>query len=128
MNTPVATIGGINSAQDIEDILAQGKADIVALGRALSADPFLPEKIRSGHPDKIRPCIRCNNCISSIFVPYIKYATRVSRCTVNPSFGRELLEQRFPLIGDSLKIVVAGGARAECRRLSRHLKEGMMSR
>jgi 2,4-dienoyl-CoA reductase-like NADH-dependent reductase (Old Yellow Enzyme family)/thioredoxin reductase len=109
VKTPVATVGGINSAEDIEDILAAGKADIVALGRALSADPFLPEKIRSGNPQQIRPCIRCNNCISSIFVPYIKYATRVSRCTVNPDFGRELdqLHRRDPL--QQKKVMIIGG-------------------
>jgi NADPH-dependent 2,4-dienoyl-CoA reductase/sulfur reductase-like enzyme len=63
--------------------VAGGQADFVALGRALLADPDLPEKYRSGALADVRPCIRCNVCVERIrnFQP--------AACAVNPELGRE---------------------------------------
>lgn len=110
VRTPVATVGGLNDPEQMEEIIASGKADIVALARALVADPFLPEKARKGNADDITPCLRCNLCLSGSFVPYIKYATRVSRCTVNPVIGREF-EAKYTKAPSRLKkvLVVGGG-------------------
>lgn len=47
VKVPVATIGALNDPAMMEDIIASGKADVVYMGRALLADPFLPEKIVS---------------------------------------------------------------------------------
>jgi len=108
VDTPVNTVGALNDPANMEDILGRG-VDMVTLGRALLADPFLPEKARKGLEDDITPCIRCNYCISQSFTPYVKYPTFVTRCVVNPVIGREY-ETRFiqPSAGKK-KVLVAGG-------------------
>ena len=85
VKTPVATVGGLGDPDLMEEIIESGKADIVCLARPLLADAELPNKIRSGHADDITPCQRCNACISESFVPYVKYCSRIIRCTVNPT-------------------------------------------
>lgn len=112
VDTPVVTVGALNDPADMEEIIACGKADLVALARAIVADPFLPEKARKGREKDITPCLRCNLCLSGSFVPYIKYATRVSRCMVNPQFGREL-DTRFVQVSTGKKrVVIVGGGPA----------------
>lgn len=106
---PVATVGGLNDPEQMEEIIASGKADVVALARALVADPFLPEKARKGEEKDITPCLRCNLCLSGSFVPYVKYATRVSRCTVNPITGREFEAKYLPPSLKSKKVLIVGG-------------------
>ena len=109
VRTPVATVGALNDPAHLEGILAAGEADVVAMARALVADPFLPEKARKGQAGDITPCLRCNLCLSGSFVPYVKYATRVSRCAVNPCFGRELEHLCTPPPRARRKVLVVGG-------------------
>ncbi|MBT3284076.1 FAD-dependent oxidoreductase [Candidatus Bathyarchaeota archaeon] len=108
VETPVNTVGALNDPANMEDILSRG-LDMVTLGRALLADPFLPEKARKGLENDITPCIRCNYCISQSFTPYVKHPTFVTRCVVNPVIGREY-ETMFqqPSAGRK-KVLVAGG-------------------
>jgi 2,4-dienoyl-CoA reductase-like NADH-dependent reductase (Old Yellow Enzyme family)/thioredoxin reductase len=87
VSVPVVTVGGFNDPAHMEQWLSEGRADAVALGRALAADPFLPEKALSGREDDIAYCTRCNNCLSVGFVPYVKYNLGVSHCSVNPWHG-----------------------------------------
>lgn len=109
IKTPVTTVGALNDPDHMEDIIATGKADMVALARAVYADPFLPEKARKGNAHDITPCLRCNFCLSGSFVPYIKYPTLVARCPVNPQVGREF-ESGFvqPTTGRK-RVMIAGG-------------------
>ena len=109
IKTPVTTVGALNDPKMMEEIISSGKADIVAIARGIVADPFLPEKARKGREADITPCIRCNLCLSGSFVPYIKYATRVSRCTVNPLCGRELDSRFIQPTGGRKKVLVVGG-------------------
>ncbi|PIV04824.1 MAG: hypothetical protein COS57_08190, partial [Syntrophobacterales bacterium CG03_land_8_20_14_0_80_58_14] len=48
LQIPVITVGRINTIALAEEILAQGKADIAAIGRPLLADPELPRKAAEG--------------------------------------------------------------------------------
>ena len=48
VKTPVVTIGAINTPELAEQVLAEGKADIVAMARTLIADPHFPEKAAQG--------------------------------------------------------------------------------
>jgi NADPH-dependent 2,4-dienoyl-CoA reductase/sulfur reductase-like enzyme len=82
---------------------------MVTLGRALLADPYLPEKARKGNEGDITPCIRCNYCISQSFTPYVKYPTFITRCVVNPIIGREYDSQFIQLSGGKKKVMVVGG-------------------
>ncbi|MBU2550572.1 MAG: NADH:flavin oxidoreductase [Proteobacteria bacterium] len=63
VDVPVILVGGIRSASRIEEILASGAADFVALSRPLIRQPDLPNRWLSGDgPDKAA-CISCNACL-----------------------------------------------------------------
>jgi len=109
VKVPVNTVGALNDPAHMEEILETGKADMVTLGRALLADPYLPEKARKGNEDDITPCIRCNYCISQGFTPYVKYPRGVSRCVVNPIIGREYESKFVQASGGKKKVMVVGG-------------------
>lgn len=93
VKTPVAVVGGLDEPELMEQVLAEGKADIIAVGRSIIADAQMPGKLRGGRADDVTPCIRCNHCISESFVPYVKYSSRLTRCSVNPVAGREYTEK-----------------------------------
>ena len=109
IKTPVATVGSLNDPAQIEEILEGGKADMITLGRALLADPYLPEKARKGNEDDITPCLRCNYCISQNFTPYVKYPRGIVQCVVNPIIGREYESRFVQASGGKKKILVVGG-------------------
>lgn len=100
---PVATIGGLNDPEQMEEIIASGKADVVYMGRALLADPFLPEKVVSGNDDKIVKCLRCFTCMAE------RPTTQTRRCTVNPLIGREIEGTEILPSARKKKVVVVGG-------------------
>jgi hypothetical protein len=80
----VFTIGGIKDPVLAEEILASGKADMVAMTRAQIADPEFANKAREGREDEIVHCIRGNQgCIGRVFKGF------AISCTVNPAAGRE---------------------------------------
>jgi 2,4-dienoyl-CoA reductase-like NADH-dependent reductase (Old Yellow Enzyme family)/thioredoxin reductase len=109
VKTPVNTVGALNDPAHMEEILESGKADMITLGRALLADPYLPEKARKGNEEDITPCIRCNYCISQNFTPYVKYPRGVVRCVVNPIIGREYESRFVQTSGGKKKVMVVGG-------------------
>jgi 2,4-dienoyl-CoA reductase-like NADH-dependent reductase (Old Yellow Enzyme family) len=103
VNIPVITAASHNGAT-AEKSLREGKADLVAFGRALLADPGLPNKLLGGRLWDIRPCIRGNEgCISNIPTGH------PIRCEVNPAVGREA---EFKVVPSNIKknVLVIGGA------------------
>ena len=107
--TKISALGGLGDLHMMERIIAEGKADMVALGRALIADPDLPRKAWSGECRDITPCQRCIVCMSDSFVPYVKYPTRITRCTVNPRVSREYEYFQVPPVEKPKRILIAGG-------------------
>jgi len=103
VSKPVATIGGLNDPQMMEDIIASGKADIVYMARALLADPELPRKITEGREDDIVRCLRCFTCMAE------RGVTGTRRCTVNPLIGRELDGIEVEPAPVKKKVLIAGG-------------------
>jgi thioredoxin reductase len=104
VKTAVATIGAIGEAEEMEEIIASGTADVVELVRSLIADPDLPNKIRTGREDEIKVCLRCLNCFSKQQSHGVKY------CAVNPESGHEhetLWEPRQ--CGKKKRVLIAGG-------------------
>jgi 2,4-dienoyl-CoA reductase (NADPH2) len=84
LSIPVIAVGRISHPALAEDIIGRGQADLVALGRALLADPYFPRKAFAGKEEEIRPCIACNEgCYKRIFQQLD------IRCSVNPALGRE---------------------------------------
>ena len=103
VSVPVATIGGLNDPRQMEKIIADGKADIVYMARALLADPFLPRKVMANKDEDIVKCLRCFTCMAE------RAATSTRRCTVNPIIGRELEGCEVPKAPVPKKVVVVGG-------------------
>ena len=110
VKTPVAVVGGLDEPELMEQVLAEGKADIIAVGRSIIADAQMSGKLRGGRADDVTPCIRCNHCISESFVPYVKYSSRLTRCSVNPVAGREYTEKDVcPALIPKKVLVIGGG-------------------
>ena len=110
VKTPVAVVGGLDEPELMEQVMAEGKADIIAVGRSIIADAQMPDKLRGGRADDVTPCIRCNHCISESFVPYVKYSSRLTRCSVNPVAGREYTEKDVcPALIPKKVLVIGGG-------------------
>ena len=103
VSIPVATIGALNDPEQMEEIIASGKADIVYMARALLADPFLPRKIMENRDDEIVKCLRCFTCMAE------RAATSTRRCTVNPLIGREIEGNEVRPAVVKKKVLVAGG-------------------
>jgi len=61
---PVVNVGRLNSPDTMVDIINSGQCDLIGAARAGISDPFLPEKVRTGHIENIRECIGCNFCVS----------------------------------------------------------------
>jgi len=59
---PVITVGKIKTAALAEEILQNGKADLVAMGRQLFADPDFPKKVQEGMEKEIISCLSCRYC------------------------------------------------------------------
>jgi dimethylamine/trimethylamine dehydrogenase len=87
-----------------------GVLDLIGAARPSIADPFLPEKIRTGRVDDIRECIGCNICTASdnIVAPL--------RCTQNPTIGEEARKgwhpEKIGKLQTTEKVLVVGGGPA----------------
>jgi 2,4-dienoyl-CoA reductase-like NADH-dependent reductase (Old Yellow Enzyme family)/thioredoxin reductase len=103
---PLSVVGGITTIDEAEEILAAGKADIVAMARALIADQELVTKARLGKAEQIRPCLRCLDCLRgpSMGAPL--------RCAVNPQAGREVKYREIPIARKRKRVLVIGGGPA----------------
>ncbi len=90
VNVPVIAVGRIIDPSMAERILETGQADLVAMGRALIADPDLPHKAQSGLDEDISYCTGCNQgCIDRINMSMMFGETKGITCLVNPCVGRE---------------------------------------
>lgn len=104
LNIPVTTVGSFNM-ELAEEALATGQADVVAMIRAFIADPEQVEKARLGRADEIRPCIRCNRCLSGD--PH--GCPKPLRCAVNPASGRNPEFDEIKKADKPKKVVIIGG-------------------
>lgn len=106
VHIPVIAVGRINTPSLVREIVKHKKVDLVALGRALLADPFFPRKMEHGDEKAIRICIACNQgCFENLF------HQRSITCAINPRVGRED-EMKFDPAEKPKKTVVIGGGPA----------------
>jgi 2,4-dienoyl-CoA reductase-like NADH-dependent reductase (Old Yellow Enzyme family)/thioredoxin reductase len=105
---PVSVAGKINDPYLAEQILREGKADFVDIGRGLLADPHFVNKTIEGRVADIRKCIACVRCGEQTLLskdPVI--------CTVNPAVGKEKeFESKLKVVGKKKKVLVLGGGPA----------------
>ena len=107
VHVPVMASGSITLPQYAEDILEQGKADFITLGRPLWADNDWVKKAMEDHPEDIRPCIRCNEgCLQRS-----SFLGRTVMCAVNPVLGFEE-DLAIKPAETKKKVVIAGGGPA----------------
>jgi 2,4-dienoyl-CoA reductase-like NADH-dependent reductase (Old Yellow Enzyme family)/thioredoxin reductase len=105
VSIPVMVSNRIVSLEFAESILAEKKADLIGLGRPLIADPYLPEKGRTGRHGEIVPCIYCGQgCIQNV----LEHDAPVA-CTVNPRAGKEGLRLGEDAARPKEVVVVGGG-------------------
>ncbi len=109
VDVPVIASHRINHPLVAENILREGKADMVAMFRPLLADPELPRKAKEGRFDEIRICVACNQgCMDMVMTG------RPITCLVNPTVGREA-EFRELRAEKKKKVVVVGGGPGGCK-------------
>jgi len=90
-----------------EAVLRDGKADLIAIGRALIADPELPRKVRERRDDDVIPCIVCNHC-TDVLKPG-QPGGQPLECTVNPAVLREREFAILPVPRPKRVLVIGGG-------------------
>lgn len=107
VNKPVACVGSLNDPAQMEEIIATGQADIVEIGRALLADPYLVKKALEGNAEDITPCLRCYECFGETS------KSETVKCTVNPTMGQQLPEKNRTAAPEHVKkVLIAGGGPA----------------
>jgi 2,4-dienoyl-CoA reductase-like NADH-dependent reductase (Old Yellow Enzyme family)/thioredoxin reductase len=107
VNIPVIVVGKLHDPRLAEEVISQGKADMVAFGRQHIADPHFLRKAEAGKYEDIRFCLSCNQgCIERLMFEF-KPAT----CTINPECGREWESPgKRPAVKGRFLVVGAGAA------------------
>jgi len=103
VSIPVIAVGKIDPALG-ERILADGRADLIAIGRGLLADPFLPQKAATGRLEDIAPCIACGTCLAGV-----GSEEGGLMCGVNAAVGKEREYAIEPAVKPQKVVVIGGG-------------------
>jgi 2,4-dienoyl-CoA reductase (NADPH2) len=106
VNVPVIASHRINDPGTAREMIADGMCDMVAMGRALIADPLLPEKAKSGREQDIVRCVACGQgCFDNLF------KMKPVECLCNPRAGHEQ-ERSIKKADTPLQVMVVGGGAA----------------
>jgi 2,4-dienoyl-CoA reductase (NADPH2) len=104
VNLPVMVTNRINDPVLAEELLQDGVADLIGMGRPLIADPELPLKAMEARLDEIRPCIACNQgCFDGVLTG------GPVTCLVNPAAGREEVFEIKPAEKAKKVMVIGSG-------------------
>ena len=102
VSVPVIAVGRM--LPDVaEEAIAAGRIDFAAMGRQLLADPELPNKLREGRAEQVRPCINCYLCVNENFFDDTPF------CAVNPALGNETILPLQPTRTRKHVVVVGAG-------------------
>jgi len=103
-DVPVIASHRINDPQIAREMLMDGSCDMVAMGRALIADPYLPEKSRDDREQEIVHCVACaQGCFDHLF------EMRAVECLCNPYAGHEYQDKKEIAETAQHVLVVGGG-------------------
>jgi 2,4-dienoyl-CoA reductase-like NADH-dependent reductase (Old Yellow Enzyme family) len=75
LGIPIVAVNGLDTVSSALEVLNEGRADLIAVGRGLIADPDWPVKVREGRQDEMIACIQCEACHADL------RAGRVVACT-----------------------------------------------
>jgi 2,4-dienoyl-CoA reductase-like NADH-dependent reductase (Old Yellow Enzyme family) len=106
VDVPVIASHRISDPEIARELIADGMCDMVAMGRGLIADPYLPEKTKEGREEEILHCIACGQgCFDNLFK--LKHV----ECLCNPRAGYEC-ETDCEVAEVPKKVMVVGGGAA----------------
>ena len=103
VTVPVIAAGRMDNPDLASRAIAEGKTDMIGLGRPLLADPELPNKIKGGRVAKIRPCLSCQEGCMGRLARFHSIS-----CAVNPACGREK-EYGIESSREKRKVMIVGG-------------------
>ncbi len=106
VSKPVSCVGALIDPEQMEEIIAQGRADLCEIARGELADPYIPNKALFGMADDITPCIRCYECFAETG------KSETLKCTVNPVTGQELNKIKVRPAREKKNVLIAGGGPA----------------
>jgi 2,4-dienoyl-CoA reductase-like NADH-dependent reductase (Old Yellow Enzyme family)/thioredoxin reductase len=103
-----APTGGFQDLDLLEEYIASGKTDMIAMARSWIADPEYGKKAYEGRGEDVVPCVLCNGCHGiSMEGPWLNF------CTVNPKMGiSHKVERMIDAPAVSRKVAVIGGGPA----------------
>lgn len=104
VSLPIISGTRLNEPLLADQVLKQGRVDLVYIARALIADPYFPIKAKEGRFQDIRPCTACGHCMD-------RALEEPMTCSVNPRAGREASYQIQPA-SQSKKVFIIGGGPA----------------
>ena len=96
---PIILDGGFGIPELAEQVLSEGKADFIGLGRPTLADPQWTNKVKEGRTEDIVPCIRCMQGCTGHGV----------RCTVNPRCNMTNIRNIRPIEKKKRVCIIGGG-------------------
>lgn len=105
VDVPVTAVGRILRPELAEQVLQAGRADLVAIGRGLIAEPDWPRKVQLGQRDGLRLCIMCNHCAGSLMTG------QPLACAINAEVGEGESAGLRPAVTPR-KVLVGGGGPA----------------
>jgi thioredoxin reductase len=106
-DVPVIAVGRFTDPYYMDEVIARGDADFVAVARQILADPDFLNNVRQGHPEDTSECLACNQgCIEREALEMLSI-----RCAINPETGQELIYPQKPA-AESRVVWVAGGGPA----------------
>ena len=103
---PIIAVGRLHYPETAEQVLTEGKADFIAIGRGLLSDPQWVNKVQSGRTDELIPCIGCHEgCLWQMI------AGEPTSCSLNPSCGHET-DRPLTALKKKLSLLIVGGGPA----------------
>ncbi|MFG2141323.1 FAD-dependent oxidoreductase [Streptomyces sp. NPDC048650] len=110
VSVPLVTSNRINTPELAEELLAEGRADMVSMARPFLADPDFVGKAAEGRADEINTCIGCNQaCLDHTF------SGKITSCLVNPRACHETELVLSPTrLAKRVAVVGAGPAGLAC--------------
>ncbi|MCL2151825.1 MAG: NAD(P)/FAD-dependent oxidoreductase [Oscillospiraceae bacterium] len=104
-NLAVSVCGGVATLEHAEYIIKTGKADIIAMAKALMADYDYVNKGARGLEKEIKPCMRCLYCLKGV-----NNGNHLAGCAINPPLGWEYRKLgQTPALKKKKVMVVGGG-------------------
>ena len=112
---PVVCAGRMDPVKAAEEIEA-GKLDAVAIARQNLVDHDWIHKIKEGHEDEIKPCIRCHNgCFNMAKfagtpnVQHFNDSMHLARCALNPTTMQHTRYKIVPTKSPKKVAIIGGG-------------------